>query len=81
MKLIYNTNEDYDQLKSITMDWILHRKGTIVSGMSCRRLFQDMYGIDIDHHVYSTVLEFLLSIDCLSPAGFSKDNDVMYLVL
>ena len=79
MKLTYNTNEDMKELRNLTQDWILSRKGQIMSGLSCRRLFADVYGIDIDHHVYAYTLDYLRNIEAIKFHAHN-DGDTQYLV-
>lgn len=65
MKLIYST-DDRDKLKNLLQDWILSRKGSIMSALSARKLFSDVYGIDIDHHEYAYILDYLHNIKAIS---------------
>jgi hypothetical protein len=55
MKLIYTQGEK--RLKKLVHDWLISRTGEVLSGIKARSLFQDLYGIDIDHHEYISVLD------------------------
>ena len=79
MKLIYNSNEDRDELKSLIQDWLLSYKGKVFSGVSARMFFNELYGIDIDHHEYARVLDFL---QIIKSADFYNHNggDTQYII-
>jgi len=80
MKLIYNSQTDRKELNSLIQDWILLRKGDILSGTSCRVLFNNIYGIDIDHHEYAYVLDHLCSIKAVEHYDHNW-GDTQYRVL
>jgi len=79
MKLIYNSNEDHKELTALIQDWILSRKGSIMSGRSARVLFSDVYGIDIDHHEYAFVLDYLFTIEAVDFLSHNS-GDTQYFV-
>ena len=62
MKLIYDSQKDSKKLRSLVHGWLQSRKGEVLSGMKARHLFNDIYGIDIDHHDYAYCLDWMSQI-------------------
>lgn len=57
MRLTYHPLQDRTQLTALIKLFILSRPTDTLSGLRCRTLFYQLYGIDIDHHEYAYVLD------------------------
>jgi len=72
MKLIYDTAEDRKELELLTRHFLQTRKGEEFTGMSARSLYRSIYGIDIDHHVWISALDYMSRIDEADYLGNNK---------
>jgi hypothetical protein len=57
MKLEYHAVNDHKQLRQLVRILLLSQEGMVLSGIEARRLFNQLCGIDIDHHEYAYVLD------------------------
>lgn len=57
MKLVYNGRKDHTELRRLLKALVSTQKGEILSGMSARVKFNQVYGIDVDHHEYAYLFD------------------------
>ena len=79
MKLIYKPEQDRAQLNMLIKLFILSRPNDTLSGMRCRGLFSDLYGIDIDHHEYAYMLDHLCTKKEITYSDF-HGGDTQYVI-
>ena len=80
MKLIYDPVKDHRELRRLIHAWLASRKGEVISGMSARRMFSEMYGIDIDHHEYAYELDNMTRTQECQHYAF-HGGDTQYIIL
>ena len=78
MKLTYDGYKDHKYIRALTHSWLASRKGEIMSGMKARILFNQIYGIDIDHHEYAYTLDWMSQIEeCVHHSYHGGDTEYL----
>lgn len=80
MKLDYDPLKDRRQLRALMKLVIFAQKSQVVSGMSMRRIGNQDYGIDIDHHEWAYLLDELHTAGLVDHYAY-HGGDTQYVVL
>lgn len=80
MKLTYDPQIDKKQLKSLIQFLLQSRKGETMTGLKAQKMFREFYGLDINHHEYSKMLDYLASIEGAEVVGHNSDGMTIYLI-
>ena len=80
MKLTYDQTKDRRQLDRLVHMLLSSRRGEAMSGMVARRLFADLYGLDIDHHEYACMLDAMERRQECTRDGWNRNGDSQYII-